>query len=165
MKRKVVGRFGRGVFCILCLSLFALISVAVCSCDKKEEPGAQEGMNISFGKDGMIRTGTEFLTYQVEEGEQGVLSVCIARTSGRIDVDVYRVGNEENPDYVGRDLDSASFQVIVSVPGEYRICVTAKKYVGDYEFGWKTEARAAEYTAADSGHVPNFKIRVVKSGT
>ena len=43
------------------------------------------------------------------------------------------------PNYTGRDLDSASFDVIVEEPGEYHVCFTAVEFVGDYGTRWKTE--------------------------
>ena len=41
--------------------------------------------------------------------------------------------------YTGRDLDSASFDVIVEEAGEYKVCFTAREFVGDYEINWTTE--------------------------
>ena len=43
------------------------------------------------------------------------------------------------PNYTGRDLDSASFDVIVEEPGEYQVCFTATEFVGDYGISWRTE--------------------------
>ncbi|MDD6032359.1 MAG: hypothetical protein PUC47_02570 [Oscillospiraceae bacterium] len=96
-------------------------------------------MTIDFGENGMIRSGTEHATFQVEEGQKGILSFDISRVSGRLDIDVCRLGKEDDPDYTGRELDSASFDVIVEHPGEYKVCFTAAEFVGDYEISWKAE--------------------------
>ena len=36
-------------------------------------------MNITYGEDDIIRNGTEYYTYQVEDGYCGVVSVSIAK--------------------------------------------------------------------------------------
>ena len=96
-------------------------------------------MNIDFGEDGMIRNGTEYHTYQVEEGQKGILSFRISRITGKLDIDVYRVDGKNNPDYTGRDLDLSSFDVILDNPGEYQVCFSADEFVGDYGINWRTE--------------------------
>ena len=58
----------------------------------------------------------------------------MARTS-----DVYPVDNKDKPNYSGRDLDSASFAVIVEEPGAYQVCFTATEFAGDYGISWRTE--------------------------
>ncbi|MGM9641988.1 MAG: hypothetical protein ACI3XI_02130 [Eubacteriales bacterium] len=99
-------------------------------------------MNIEFGENGMIRNGTEYYTYQVEEGQKGIISISITKVSGRLDIDIYQVGSNDKQDYTGRDLDSASFDVIVDETGEYKVCFTAKDFVGSYEIRWRTEDNA-----------------------
>lgn len=121
----------------VCL-LVAMIALTACA-----KGGQQEDytgvMNIDLGKDGMIRNGTEYHTYQVEEGRQGILSVRITEVSGRLDMDVFHIDSPEDTDYTGRDLDSASFDVIVRKSGEYKIRFAAKDFVGSYEIQWKTQ--------------------------
>ena len=87
----------------------------------------------------MIRNGTESETYQVEEGQKGILSIHVSRVSGRLDIDVYPIDNTGRPNYTGRDLDCASFDVIVDEPGEYKVCFTAAEFVGEYGINWRTE--------------------------
>ena len=87
----------------------------------------------------MIRNGTEYDTYQVEEGQTGVISIRVFKESGRLDIDVYPVDSKDTPNYTGRDLDSASFDVIVEEPGEYRVCLAATEFVGNCEISRKTE--------------------------
>lgn len=96
-------------------------------------------MNVTFGENGMIRNGTEYLTYQLGEGQRGIISVSITKVSGRLDIDIYRVGSNDKQDYTGRDLDSASFDVIVDKPGEYKIRFSATDFVGDYKVSWRVE--------------------------
>lgn len=45
----------------------------------------------------------------------------------------------DDPDYTGRDLDSATFDVIVEEPGEYEVCFTATEFVDDYGTSSRTE--------------------------
>lgn len=126
--------------CVCWLLLAAVLSMAGCTGRTEDSHTDERGsMNIDFGKDGMIRNGTAYETYQVEEGQSGIISVCISRKSGRLDLDVYPAGCKDAPEYTGRDLDSASFDVIVTGPGEYKVCVTAKEFMGDYEISWRTE--------------------------
>ncbi len=136
--RKSAWRYG--VFFLLALVIFfALIPFAACASVGNEPSDERGNMEVDFGDGGMIRNGTEYRTYQVEEGEKGIVSIRIFKDSGRIDIDVYRAGNKDNPDYTGRNLDSAEFEVIVSEPGEYKVLVTAKKFVGDYSISWRIE--------------------------
>ena len=124
----------------LCLLVAAVISITACTNSKKDSHADMNGtMNMDFGENGMIRNGTEYDTYQVEEGQKGIISIRVSKVSGRLDIDVYQVSNEDDSDYTGRDLDCASFDVIVEKPGEYRVCFTATEFVGDYEISWRTE--------------------------
>lgn len=59
--------------------------------------------------------------------------------SGRLEIDVYQVDSKDEPDYTGRNLNSAWFDVIVEEPGEYKVCFTATEFVGNYEINWRTE--------------------------
>ena len=124
----------------LCLLAAAVISLPACTNGKPDNRDDVKGtMNIDFGEDGMIRNGTEYCTYQVEEGQKGILSIRISKVSGRLDIDVYPIDNKDKPNYIGRDLDSVSFDVIVEVTGEYKVCFTATEFVGDYGISWRTE--------------------------
>lgn len=123
------------------LLVAAVISVTACTDGKRDNhTDTHSTMNIDFGEDGMIRNGTEYDTYQVEEGQKGMIAICIYKVSGRLDIDIYPVNNKNMPNYTGRDLDSASFDVIVEEPGEYQVCFTATEFVGDYEINWSIEA-------------------------
>lgn len=126
--------------CALFLLAAIALSVTACTNGKADDRADANGaMNIDFGEDGMIRNGTEHDTYQVEEGQKGVISIRVSRVSGRLDIDVYPVDNRDTPNYTGRDLASASFDVIVEKPGEYEVCFTATEFVGDYGIGWSIE--------------------------
>ena len=125
---------------ILCFLLLTVLSVMACAAT--DEPDEKGVMNIEFGENGMIRNGTEYYTYQVEKGKKGIVSVVITKVSGRLDIDICQVGSNDKQDYTGRDLDSASFDVIVDGPGEYQVCFTAKDFVGSYELRWSTEDNA-----------------------
>lgn len=124
----------------LCLLVAAVISITACTNGKGDNCADTNGtMNIDFGENGMIRNGTEYDTYQVEEGQKGIISIRISKVSGRLDIDVYRVDSKDDPDYIGRNLGSASFDVIVEEPGEYKVCFTATDFVGDYGIDWINE--------------------------
>ena len=124
----------------LCLLFVAVILLTACTNGKPDNRDDAKGtMNIDFGENGMIRNGTEYDTYQVKEGQKGIISIRVSKESGRLDIDVYPVDNKDKPNYTGRDLDSASFDVIVEEPGEYHVCFTAVEFVGDYGTRWKTE--------------------------
>lgn len=117
-----------------------VVLIVLSGCTKGSQQEDYTGvMNIDFGKDGMIRNGTEYHTYQVEKGQQGILSVRITKVSGRLDMDVFHIDSPEDTDYTGRDLDSASFDVIVRKSGEYKIRFAAKDFVGSYEIQWKIQ--------------------------
>ena len=98
-------------------------------------------MDITYGEDGDIRNGTEYYTYQVEDGYSGVVSVCIAKKAGRIDIDIYPTDCKDDTNYKGRDLDSTAFSVVLSETGEYKVRISAKNFVGDYEISWKIEEK------------------------
>ena len=124
----------------LCLLFVAVILLTACTNGKPDNRDDAKGtMNIDFGENGMIRNGTEYDTYQVKEGQKGIISIRVSKESGRLDIDVYPVDNKDKPNYTGRDLDSASFDVIVEEPGEYKVCFTATEFVGDYGNSWRTE--------------------------
>lgn len=124
----------------LCLLVVAVILITSCAdSSRNHSTDTNETMNIAFGENGMIRNGTEYKTYQVEEGQKGIISVRISKLSGRLDIDIYQVGNEDKPNYTGRDLDSASFDVIAGEPGEYKVRLTATEFVGEYEINLRTE--------------------------
>ena len=126
--------------CALLLLTAAAISISGCAGSQREKSaGANGTMNIDFREDGMIRNGTESETYQVEDGQKGILSIHVSRVSGRLDIDVYPIDNTGRPNYTGRDLDCASFDVIVDEPGEYKVCFTADEFVGEYGINWRTE--------------------------
>ena len=124
----------------LCLIVVSVISITACTNSNRDVSTDTNGtMSIDFGEDGMIRNGTEYDTYQVEKGQKGIISVRVSRESGRLDIDVYPTDSKNEPNYTGRDLDSASFDVIVEEPGEYQVCFTATEFVGDYGISWRTE--------------------------
>ena len=124
----------------LCLLVVAVILITACTNGNKDYSADMNGtMNIDFGENGMIRNGTEYDTYQVEEGQTGVISIRVFKESGRLDIDVYPVDSKDTPNYTGRDLDSASFDVIVEEPGEYRVCLAATEFVGNCEISRRTE--------------------------
>lgn len=83
-------------------------------------------MNIIYGEDGYIQNGTEYYTYQVEDGYCGVVSVSIAKKAGRIDIDIYPTDCKDDTNYKSRDLYSTDFSVVLSVTGEYKIRISAK---------------------------------------
>lgn len=126
--------------CAFCLLLGALLTMAGCAGREGDtHTDACGTMNIDFGENGMIRNGTEYDTYQVEEGQKGIISIRVSKESGRLDIDVYPVDRKDKPNYTGRDLDSVSFDVIVEEPGAYQVCFTATEFVGDYGINWRTE--------------------------
>ena len=129
-----------GIVPVCALLLAVMMSVTACTNGRADRTaGADAAMTIDFGENGMIRSGTEHATFQVEEGQKGILSFDVSRVSGRLDIDVCRVGKEDDPDYTGRELDSTSFDVIVADPGEYKVCFTAADFSGDYKISWRTE--------------------------
>ena len=131
--------------CTVFLLAAIVISVTACTNGQRDDYADANGtMNIVFGEDGMIRNGTEYHTYQVEEGKKGIISIHISKVSGRLDIDVYPVDNQDMPNYTGRGLDAASFDVIVEKPGEYKVRFTATEFVGDYGINWRTEDIAGQ---------------------
>ena len=129
------------VFPAIVFIIYAMVSFAACTISGNTISDEQGNMNITYGEDGIIRNGTEYYTYQVENGSIGVVSVCIAKKAGRIDIDIYPTDCKDNTNYQGRDLDSTAFSVILSETGEYKVRISAKKFVGDYEISWKIEEK------------------------
>lgn len=125
----------------ICVLIIAgvLLSLAGCGEIRKDPSGEQGGMKVDLTEKGMVRNGTEYRTFQVEEGRRGIVSVRISRQSGALDLDIYPTDDPKESEYTGRSLDSASFSVILEEQGEYKIRVAAKDYLGDYEIDWKTE--------------------------
>ncbi|MGN1094142.1 MAG: hypothetical protein ACI4SC_04110 [Candidatus Neoclostridium sp.] len=122
------------------LILFFLAASAACTNgDDSFFPDENGNMEIITGADGTIRNGTEYFSYRVEPGFTGVVSVVISKKSGRLDLDVYPAERENQAEYRGRELDSATFSVILSKPGDYKVRVFAKNFVGDYGISLKTE--------------------------
>ena len=127
-------------FCVLCLFAAMVISITACTNGNQEAERDINGkMNIDFGENGVIRNGTEYASYPLEKGQKGIISIYISRVSGRLDLDIYPAEDREKPEYTGRDLDSASFDVIVEKTGEYMVCITAADFVGEYGISWRTE--------------------------
>ena len=91
--------------------IYAMVSFAACTIGDNTISDEYGNMDITYGEDGVIRNGTEYYTYQVEDGYSGVVSVCIAKKAGRIDIDIYPTGCKDDMNYKGRDLDSAAFAV------------------------------------------------------
>ena len=141
-RKTKAGRLGVVSVCALLLVLMA-VSITACTNGRRDhDTDVSAAMTIDFGENGMIRNGTEHASFQVEEGQKGILSIDVSRVSGRLDIDVCRVGKEDDPDYTGRELDSASFDVIVEDPGEYKVCFTAADFSGDCKISWRTEESA-----------------------
>ena len=129
------------VFPAIVFIIYAMVSFAACTIGANTISDEYGNMNITYGEDGIIRNGTEYYTYQVEDGYSGVVSVCIAKKAGRIDIDIYPTDCKDNTNYKGRDLDSTAFSVILSEAGEYKVRISAKKFVGEYEISWKIEEK------------------------
>ena len=116
------------------LILLFVCILAVCARGKK----TSANMNIDIRDGKTIRTGTEVYTYQVEDGQPGILSVYVARESGRLDLDIYPTESEDEAEYTGRNMDNAAFDVILKNAGEYTVRFTADKFIGEYGIEWKT---------------------------
>lgn len=125
----------------ICVLIIAgvLLSLAGCGEIRNDSAGEQGGMKVDLTEKGMVRNGTEYRTFQVEKGERGIVSVRISRQSGALDLDIYPTDDPKEPECTGRSLDSASFSVILEEQGEYKVRVTVKDYLGDYEIDWKSE--------------------------
>lgn len=118
----------------LILILLFICILAGCARGKK----TPASMNIDTKDGKTIRTGTEVYTYQLEAGQTGILSVRVARESGRLDLDIYPTGGEDEAEYTGRDMDNAAFNVTLKSAGEYTVRFTADQFIGEYGIEWKT---------------------------
>ena len=121
--------------------LYAMASLASCTNGNNTITDEYGNMNLTYGEDGIIRNGIEYYTYYVEDGYSGVVSVCIAKKAGRIDIDIYPTDCKDDTNYKGRDLDSAAFSVVLSETNEYKVRITVKDFVGEYEISWKIEEK------------------------
>lgn len=127
-------------FALVLISIMCLIPFAACSGADKTGGGTDGNMNVEIGENGEVRNGTAYETYSVETGYRGVLSIVISKVSGVIDIDVYRAENESDSEYKGRNLDDAEFSVILGEPDEYKVRVTLKDFVGEYEIRFTRES-------------------------
>ena len=116
-----------------------LIPFAACAGADKAGGGTDGNMNVEIGENGVVRNGTAYETYSVENGYRGVISIVISKISGIIDIDVYHSGDESDSEYKGRDLGDADFSVILGKPDEYKVRVTLKDFVGEYEIRFTRE--------------------------
>lgn len=130
--------------CALFVLAAIAISITACTSRRQAHTDANGTMNVEFGENGTIRNGMEYASYQVKEGQKGMISIRISRESGRLDVEIYPVDSKDHPNYTGRDLDSTSFDVIVEEPVEYQVCFTAAEFVGDYGITWSIEDAAGK---------------------
>lgn len=122
------------------LITLSLLMVVGCTNENKNNPFKEEtSMVVNVGKDGTIKSGVEYFTYQLDEGYKGIISINIRKKSGKIDLDIYLANSKEEYKYKGRDLDSASFKVIIDEPGEYKIKITLNQFIGDYLVKWSEE--------------------------
>ena len=122
------------------LITLSLLMVGGCTNESKNNPSKEEtSMVVNVGKDGTIKSGVEYFTYQLDEGYKGIISINIHKKSGKIDLDIYLANSKEEYKYKGRDLDSASFKVIIDEPGEYKIKITLNQFIGDYLVKWSEE--------------------------
>lgn len=119
------------------VGLVLMFAGVMTGCTNNQQAPVTMNIDIQDGK--TIRTGTEIYTYQVEDGQTGILSVCIARESGRLDLDIYPTGGEKKPEYTGRDMDNTSFDVFLKNAGEYTVRFTADQFIGEYGIKWKTK--------------------------
>ena len=137
MKNTKKGFVRRGAIFVL---LFLLLSSAFFTACAAEDGSDESGnMTVEIGEEGVVRNGTEYRTYRVEEGYKGIVRVDIVRKSGRLDLDIYPTDSKDEPRYTGRDLDTASFSVGLDAAGEYKVRITAKEFIGDYGIDWKRE--------------------------
>ena len=127
-------------FALVLISIMCLIPFAACSGADKTGGGTDGNMNVEIGENGVVRNGTAYETYSVENGYRGVISIVISKISGVIDIDVYHSGDESDSEYKGRDLDDADFSVILGEPDEYKVRVTLKDFVGEYEIRFTRES-------------------------
>ena len=125
----------------LCLLItLSLPLLSGCTKDDRNSSSKEEtSMVVNVGKDGTIKSGIEYCTYKLDEGYKGTISINIQKNSGKIDLDIYLANSKEEYKYKGRDLDSASFDVIVDVPIKYKIKITLNQFIGDYLVKWSEE--------------------------
>ena len=134
-----IKKFARFATATALILILATTNAACANGDDSLFYGETDTMQTVTGADGTIRNGTEYFTYRVEPGFTGVVSVVISKKSGRLDMDVYPADRIVDSEYKGRELGSATFSVILSKPGDYKVRVFAKNFVGDYEISLKTE--------------------------
>lgn len=126
-------------FLYLLITLSLLMVVGCTKDDKNSSSKEETSMVVNVGKDGTIKSGVEYFTYQLDEGYKGIISINIHKKSGKIDLDIYPTNSKEEYKYKGRDLDSASFKVIIDESGEYKIKITLNQFIGDYLVKWSEE--------------------------
>lgn len=67
--------------------LFVLFVLSLLSCSNDND-NDKEIMNIDYNNGVLVRDGVEYKTYQLNEGETGVIAIKINKTSGKINIDV-----------------------------------------------------------------------------
>ena len=118
--------------------LFVLFVLLLLSCSNDND-NDKEIMNIDYNNGVLVRDGVEYKTYQLNEGETGLITIKINKTSGKINIDVYNVNNKNKPDYSGRNIELDYFTVKVSDLGEYNVRIECFSFIGDYEISFKID--------------------------
>lgn len=122
------------------IAILILMTLVTVSCSSNKAKTYEKAvMEIDITSKGKIYNGTSYYTYQVEEGQEGIVTIKVERVSGTIDVDICPVSNPEKSEYKGRGLDSTSFDVILSEKGEYKVTINANNFIGDYGISWRTK--------------------------
>lgn len=121
------------------LTLVLIIGLAACSSKEKDVRNDESGeLTIDFTDDGMVYNGTDVNTYHFEKGQEGTVNITIEKKSGEISLKVYAEGSDTT-NYVGQDLDSSAFAIILSEVGEYKVRFEMKDYIGKYKADWQTK--------------------------
>lgn len=72
----------------------------------------------------------------VKEGETVEVQVSFVTQSGELEAYIAKDDDYVKSVYMGNNIQTSSFVVTISQPGEYTIKVTAKKHSGSYSFSW-----------------------------
>lgn len=117
------------------LMLVLFLGLAGCTKRFTFELGAFENntstqMSMSYKK----FDGVKDRQLTVKEGESVEINVDIETEDGTLDAYIY---NEElEYSYEGKDIETSTFTVTLTEPGEYTIKVEADMHEGSYSFTW-----------------------------
>ncbi len=121
---------------IIIILTFIAVVLTGCSSEKCNPQPHMDSEIITQENGGSLirRNGEEHISFAVPDGSEGVVAVSVQRVSGNLNIVIAPEADSKSAVYEGRDVPSSEFTVYAKEAGDYKICVKAENFVGDYSF-------------------------------